>query len=63
MVDRSGFMAFLNDGTDMVSKICSRQWPADSVEMKRTLHTLKGNTALMGLGLVAKLCHNLEDHL
>ena len=63
MIDRSGFMAFLNEGTDMVSKICSRQWPAGSVEMKRTLHTLKGNTALMGLGLVAKLCHNLEDHL
>jgi len=63
MLDRSGFTAFLNEGTDMVTKIRSGAWAPDSVEMKRTLHTLKGNTALMGLGFVAKICHNLEDHL
>lgn len=63
MLDRSGFTAFLNEGTEMVNKIRSGQSAPDSVEMKRTLHTLKGNTALMGLGFVAKICHNLEDHL
>jgi len=63
MLDRSGFTAFLNEGTEMVNKIRSGGWAPDSVEMKRTLHTLKGNTALMGLGFVAKICHNLEDHL
>ncbi|HEU5077541.1 MAG TPA: ATP-binding protein, partial [Polyangiaceae bacterium] len=63
MLDRSGFTAFLNEGTEMVTKIRSGQWAPDSVEMKRTLHTLKGNTALMGLGFMAKICHNLEDHL
>jgi len=47
----------------MIDKICSGNLAATSPELKRTLHTLKGNTALMGLGLVAKLCHSLEDHI
>ena len=63
MVDRSGFIAFLNEGTRMVDEICSGKLPAASVELKRMLHTLKGNTALMGLSFVAKICHSLEDHL
>lgn len=63
MLDRSGFTSFLNEGTEMVAKICGGAWAAESVELKRTLHTLKGNTALMGLSFVAKICHNLEDHL
>jgi two-component system chemotaxis sensor kinase CheA len=45
----------------MVDEICSHGVP--SPELKLTLHTLKGNTALMGLGFVAKLCHSIEEHL
>lgn len=63
MLDRSGFTNFLGEGTEMVSTICSGKLAPNSVELKRTLHTLKGNTALMGLGFVAKLCHSLEEHL
>lgn len=62
MLDRNGFLAFHRDATNMVDAIHS---PAaiDPVLLKRTLHTLKGNSAVMGLLVVARLCHQLEDQI
>lgn len=62
MLDRSGFSSFLRDATEMIESICSTV-EQDPVQLKRTLHTLKGNSAVMGLVVVARLCHALEDQL
>jgi two-component system chemotaxis sensor kinase CheA len=63
MLDRSGFTSFLQDATAMVNQIVSPSATADVSALKRTLHTLKGNAGVMGLTVVAQLCHTLETQL
>jgi two-component system chemotaxis sensor kinase CheA len=63
MLDRSGFTSFLQDATAMVNQIVSPSATADIQALKRTLHTLKGNAGVMGLTVVAQLCHALETQL
>jgi HPt (histidine-containing phosphotransfer) domain-containing protein/HAMP domain-containing protein len=63
MLDRSGFALFLRDGTEMVESVCTRRLDGDIVTLKRTIHTLKGNSASIGLAVVARLCHELEEEL
>jgi two-component system chemotaxis sensor kinase CheA len=46
----------------MVQLICARSLEHDEVIFKRTVHTLKGNCGLMGLSVVARLCHAIEEH-
>jgi two-component system chemotaxis sensor kinase CheA len=59
MRDRSGFLAFLQEAGSLLDLIATPA-VAES-DLKRALHTLKGNSALMGLSVVAELCHGLED--
>jgi two-component system chemotaxis sensor kinase CheA len=63
MLDRSGFSIFLREASGMVEAICTRSLDDDMVVLKRTIHTLKGNSASMGLVVVARLCHTLEEQL
>lgn len=62
MLDRSGFSNFLAEATAMIESIAT-PGKLDELILKRTLHTLKGNSAVMGLVVVARLCHTLEDQL
>lgn len=61
MLDRSGFSAFHREASTMVAAVCNEATPLG--QLKTTLHTLKGNSAVMGLVVVARLCHALEDQL
>lgn len=61
--DRTGFEVFLVECSDLVNAVCSRKLDADLTQLKRALHTLKGNSSSMGLSLVARLCHELETQL
>ena len=61
MKDRAGFIAFLEDGSALLQTIRTPSI-ADSA-LKRALHTLKGNAGLLGISVVAKLCHQLEEAL
>jgi two-component system chemotaxis sensor kinase CheA len=63
MLDRTGFLHFASEAAAMVSAIVSRALDSDRSRLQRTLHTLKGNNAMMGLSLVAEQCHLLEDEL
>jgi two-component system chemotaxis sensor kinase CheA len=57
--DRLPFLAFVDEVNERLALL-----PNAPVEVQlRTLHTLKGNAALMGLGVLAALCHRLEDEL
>ncbi|HYP97581.1 MAG TPA: ATP-binding protein [Polyangiaceae bacterium] len=62
MLDRTGFLAFSNEATNMVKSVCGPD-VTDGHALRSTLHTLKGNSAQMGLKVVAHLCHVLEDEL
>jgi HPt (histidine-containing phosphotransfer) domain-containing protein/HAMP domain-containing protein len=63
MLDRSGFTSFLREAGAMVEEVTSRRSDGDVGALKRTLHTLKGSSGMMGLTVVARLCHTLEDQL
>jgi HAMP domain-containing protein/HPt (histidine-containing phosphotransfer) domain-containing protein len=63
MADRAGFSGFLQDAATMVEQIASPSANLDLVGLKRTLHTLKGNASVLGLNVVAQLCHALEAEL
>lgn len=63
MTDRAGFLNFASDAALMVAALRSRELEADMPRLERTLHTLKGNAAMMGLQLVAEQSHILEEEL
>jgi two-component system chemotaxis sensor kinase CheA len=63
MSDRTGFVNFQRDAAAMVESICGDFADRDEPAHKRMLHTLKGNSAVMGLGVIAGICHALEEEL
>ncbi|HEY3493486.1 MAG TPA: Hpt domain-containing protein [Polyangiaceae bacterium] len=63
MLDKSGFTNFLKEAGSMVDEIATHTNSGDFTSLKRTLHTLKGNSGMMGLAVVARLCHTLEDQI
>lgn len=56
--DRAGFLQFIEEGEKLVSELT----PSDP-NLKRTLHTIKGNCGFYGARSVAASCHALEDKL
>ncbi len=63
MQDRAGFEVFLRESGQLLDDIWARREDDDKLPLKRSLHTLKGNAASMGLSVIAQLCHTLEDEL
>lgn len=55
-----GFRDFIRDGEALVEEVTN---PCSRVLALRSLHTIKGNCSLMGFGEVARMAHNIEDHL
>jgi two-component system chemotaxis sensor kinase CheA len=57
--DRTGFLSFIDEANDLFTQLrCS-----DLRLQKCVLHTLKGNSALMGFAIVSQLCHQAENEL
>jgi HPt (histidine-containing phosphotransfer) domain-containing protein len=59
--DPDSFGVFLKSARRDVSDI--GQGTLVGGELRRCLHTLKGNSAMMGLSALARVCHDLEDEL
>jgi HPt (histidine-containing phosphotransfer) domain-containing protein len=59
--DRSGFGEFIEETDRLVQRLGGATAVTD--ELKRDLHTLKGNCALFGVTQISEACHKLEDHL
>lgn len=60
MRDKYGFLDFFDETQALVAAICAIERPS-VVEVRRMLHTLKGNCALSGLTTFVRLAHDLED--
>jgi two-component system chemotaxis sensor kinase CheA len=57
--DRAGFLSFIHETSALV-----RALPGVSfAELKRHVHTVKGNAALFGVTSVAEVCHELENQM
>jgi two-component system, chemotaxis family, sensor kinase CheA len=59
--DRAGFVGFLDEGTKLLALIGERHAPP--CEVRRALHTLKGNSLMLGLPGIASCCHQLESEI
>ncbi|HLL22103.1 MAG TPA: ATP-binding protein, partial [Kofleriaceae bacterium] len=57
--DRRSLVRFVADTDALATRCCEALHPAD---VRRYLHTLKGNAALFGIASLAELCHRLEEH-
>jgi two-component system chemotaxis sensor kinase CheA len=66
MKDKKGFLEFLSEAEQLVGRI-TQQPPGtpepSEHEMRRLVHTLKGNAAIFGLSRLATLCHELENNM
>ncbi len=63
MQDRGGFEVFLRESGQLLDDVWAHREDSDKLQLKRSLHTLKGNAASMGLSVITQLCHTLEDEL
>lgn len=61
VADRAGCLEFFAEAQSLVDQI--RATASEPDRVKRSLHTLKGNTAIYGIDSVARLCHRLETSL
>jgi HPt (histidine-containing phosphotransfer) domain-containing protein len=61
MGDRRGFELFLEEAGRLVSSLSAQA--SDKPKLLRTLHTLKGNAAVYGLGILAETVHAAESRL
>jgi len=59
--DPRGFSSFYDECAQLVATAKDATVPL--VVVKRALHTLKGNSALFGLGSVARVCHDIETRI
>jgi two-component system, chemotaxis family, sensor kinase CheA len=60
MKDRERFLSTFSELRELLGRLHAG---VDAVTGKRLLHTLKGNSASIGLGVFSSLCHTLEDEL
>jgi HPt (histidine-containing phosphotransfer) domain-containing protein len=58
--DRAGLLALFDEVTDLLEQAASGR---DLPTTLRILHTIKGNTALASLDVIARLCHDAETEL
>jgi two-component system chemotaxis sensor kinase CheA len=59
VADRTGFLAFIAEGTALRDRICADD--ADDASLMRDVHTLKGISAMNGADRVATICHDVEN--
>lgn len=58
--DRAGVLGFLTEADALVSSTGSLD---DVAQVRRSLHTLKGNSSLYGVRTIARICEDLETEL
>ena len=59
--DKVAFLKFFAEAESLVSRIKDRTAVND--EIKRDIHTLKGNAAIFGLVRIPNACHAIEDYI
>lgn len=62
MRDKLGFLEFLSEADEMIDSAVDGRYQ-DLSQLKRIIHTIKGNSGLFGMLTVAKICHALEDEI
>ena len=58
--DASGFGDFYEEAERLITRL-REDTDIELPQLKRLIHTLKGNTALFGLDRISRVCHEIED--
>ena len=61
--DRVAFLGFMREARNIVHELGSVELHQAELDIKRHIHTLKGNAGFFGLQTLAELCHELESCL
>ena len=61
--DRAAFLGFMQEAKGIIRELEVVELHEAAVDLKRHIHTLKGNAGFFGLQSVANLCHELETAL
>jgi HAMP domain-containing protein/HPt (histidine-containing phosphotransfer) domain-containing protein len=61
LADQSGFEEYFREANELVRSM--QTGAGDHVSRLRTLHTLKGNSAIFGVESMVRLCHELEGRM
>ena len=59
LTDKQGFHSFIDETRTQLTQLATD----DPIVVRRVLHTLKGNAAIMGLSSFSAHCHRLEEGL
>ena len=62
LTDPAAFHAYFADAAGLVASI-GRGEAVDRDTLRRQIHTLKGNSAIVGLASVSRYCHELESRM
>jgi two-component system, chemotaxis family, sensor kinase CheA len=62
MRDKNGFVEFLTEADDIVRSLKGGQHDGLD-QVKRLIHTLKGNAAIFGMRRVSEICHAIENEM
>ncbi len=60
--DRDGYIEFVAEAERLVGETVA-EGGGELIDIKRRVHTLKGNSALFGVTSVARKCHDLETQM
>ena len=60
--DKMGLISFYEECESLMESLSKRD-QSDLVLVKRQVHTLKGNSAIFGLGRLSNACHVIEDYI
>ena len=60
--DKAGFLEFVKETDEILGELAAAP-DDDLADVRRNVHTLKGNAGVFGLDSVAAACHAIEDHI
>ncbi|MBA3503584.1 MAG: HAMP domain-containing protein, partial [Deltaproteobacteria bacterium] len=61
LTDRQGFFDFVSEIEQRIASV--GRDARDAASLAFDVHTMKGSAAVFGLGSIAELCHEIENHL
>lgn len=67
--DKVGFLEFFRESDSLVERVATMQAELagesepDFTQLKRVVHTLKGNSAIFGIQTIAEICHEMESKI
>jgi two-component system chemotaxis sensor kinase CheA len=63
IADKESYLAFFAEAKSQVRLIVGGTLECDQKRLRRIIHSLKGNSSLMGMMVIAGICHDMETSM